>query len=62
MREGDIHNVSADQDEVTLWVAAAPVPGIEPKLGSANIRMTIEEALELVDSLKNSITQALKHR
>jgi hypothetical protein len=62
MRKLDKVRPLHENAEVLLFVDEGPVPGIHDDVQRANVRMTIEEALTLVDDLKKQIINALAKR
>ena len=62
MRDGDSVQLTNDQDQVILTVDEAPVPGIHEGKQGILVRLTIEDALSVVDDLKRVIQNALKRR
>jgi len=62
MRKDDEVRILNDQQIVQLFVNEGPVPGVHDDIRHAGVRMTIEEALHVLDQLKKTIAKALDHR
>jgi hypothetical protein len=62
MREDDDVRVLHDQEIICLYVDEGPVPGIHDDMRHAGVRISIEDALAVVDHLKHQIRNALEKR
>ena len=62
MRELDAILMNTDNDTIVFTVMAEEVPGIDEEIQQATVRMTIEEALGVIDDLKRTIKNALEKR
>jgi len=62
MRELDEVMFSTDNDTIVMCIMEEGTPGIDEDIQQAKVRMSIEEALVVMDSLKRSIKNALSKR
>ena len=62
MRELDEVMFSTDNDTIVMCIMEEGTPGIDEDIQQAKVRMSIEEALVVMDSLKRLIKNALSKR
>jgi hypothetical protein len=62
MRDSDSIKIAHEQEVICLYVHEGPVPGCHSNVRHAGVRLSIEEALGMLDDLKKQIKNALEKR
>ncbi len=59
MRDQDDVLINSDDTEILLSVREGPVPGIHTDVKSAGVRLTVQEALDVIGRIKKQIKYAV---